>query len=125
MKSEHSRYNRDPRFLFSCGLLFLAFAGFVISLFYARPSVAFILASLIPTALALGTHIYRLHRPSQPLDILVIVWLVLGIGVVKAWIPDVGSAETWLFYCFALALISASNAVFLVRQQRRLNDDVA
>ncbi|MBE0542821.1 MAG: hypothetical protein IH623_15825 [Verrucomicrobia bacterium] len=125
MNSEHPERGRDPRFLFSCVLLLLTLAGFVFCLFYARPSTAFILASLIPAALALVTHVYRLYRPSQPLDILVIVWLVLGIGVVKAWIPNVGSWETWLFYCFALALISASTVVVLVRQQRRLHDDVA
>ena len=102
----------------------LTLAGFVFCLFYARPSIAFILASLIPAALAVVTHVYRLHRPSQPLDILVIVWLVLGIGLVKVWIPDVGSWETWLFYCFALALISASTVVVSVQQRRRLHDDV-
>ncbi len=103
----------------------LTLAGFVVCLFYARPSTPFILASLIPAALALITHVYRLHRPSQPLDFLVIIWLVLGIGVVKAWIPDVGGWDTWLFYFFVLALISASTVVVLLRQRRKLNDDVA
>ena len=125
MNSAQPRVSRDPRFLFSSVLLLLTLAGFVVCLCYARPSIAFILASLIPAALALITHVYRLHRPSQQLDILVIVWLVLGIGVVKAWIPDVGSWDTWLFYCFALALISASTVVVLVRQRRNSNDDVA
>jgi uncharacterized membrane protein len=125
MSSEHQKDCRDPRLLFSSVLLVLTLMGFAVCLFYAHPSPAFILASLIPAALAVVTHVYRLHRPSQPLDILVILWLILGIGVVKAWIPDVGSWETWLFYCFALALISASTVFVLVQQRRRLNDDVA
>jgi len=123
--SQHAGSGRDSRLVISGALLAVTLAGFGFCLVYARPSTGFVLASLIPALLALVTHIYRLHRPSQGLDILVIVWLVLGAGVVEACIPGVGGWEKGLFYCFGLALLSASNVLVLVRQRRKSNDDAA
>ena len=124
MSSQDAHDNRDPRLLFS-GVLFVGtFVGFVACLFYAHPTIAFVVASLIFAALALVTHIYCLHHPSESLNLLVIVWLAGGINVAKAWIPGVGNSEQCLFYCFTLALLSASTLVVSFRQRKKLHEDV-
>jgi len=80
---------------------------------------------VIPATLALSTHIYKLHHPSDSLDILVTVWLVLGINVVTQWIPDVGNWETCLVYSFTLMVLSGSTMLVAFWHQRRLHDDPA
>jgi len=125
MSQQAAHDNKGPKLVYPGVLLVAMFIGFVICLFHAHPTIVFIMASLIPATLAVGTHIYNLHHPSDSLDILVTIWLVCGIKVVTEWIPDVGNWETGLVYSFTVMLLSGSTVLVAFWQQRRLHDDLA
>jgi hypothetical protein len=67
MRSERLKDLRNPNLIFSSVLLVLMLVGFAVCLFNAHPSTAFILASLIPVALAVVTHVLP---PAPPMTVI-------------------------------------------------------
>jgi hypothetical protein len=102
----------------SAGWLTGAVGAFIVSLFFARLSFPFVLSSIIVCCVALSIHLYRLRHPSQHLDFLLIVILVMGFQVVRAWVSGVAMRESVFYFSFSLALLSATTLLFEWKRRR-------
>ncbi len=93
-------------------------AALIASIFFAHLTLPLVLSALLVTGVGTGIHLYRLRNPSESLNTLFLVVMILGFGVVKALVSGVGIWESVFYYSLGLALVSATTLLVGHRLRR-------